>query len=422
MLQAIEPQIRGSDLDLLDTCRFRYFLVRRLGLRPIDSFAEALAAGSAFHKLCEWGVADKERFEEWIKKNLKEIREQYREHQLPDSWLENRLEKEKQVAWSAFAWYIASDRYRPRNTLLQRGWQAFDRHMRTLVIEPEITVIGEKGVRHTSAPDKLVFDEATNLLWLDDYKTTSSDPRMRAETCPIEFACRHYLSVAHRALPILIERFGLPPETKIGGMRHIIIRKPGITFGREDCLKAYVSTGKKGITGISDAGKTVRGEVSGTCRQRFGVWEVDLSTQANKSFKDEGQAIAYLHEQTGKTPTFQTMGEPILERYIERCTKRYENAEQAMVAVSFSKLDDVLDSRGQREYDEALKRLTDYATREPVPENFDRTKKGMARISGALDLYAPFYVAPVKAWPTIMREERLTVSRREEREVTRIGA
>jgi hypothetical protein len=100
-------------------------------------------------------------------------------------------------------------------------------------------------VRHPKAPkttmvaqfDQLWYHTEHNTLWVPDLKSTSEDPRVRAARCGVEFQTWHYLTCLELALEdgSLHDLYpDLPPDVKIGGMMHYIIKKPAIRLSQKD--------------------------------------------------------------------------------------------------------------------------------------------------------------------------------------------
>lgn len=381
------PAIRTSDYEALLSNPFHYYLCRRLGLLKRLSWSKALSRGSWVHKAFEtddfeqvvpqtvgyWAAWDQ---------RLAELRASCNEMGIIGASQESIVLREEKDMKCSLAWYTAAaqvhlgDKYGTfRQFLRSTYWQILGREVRVTYNDPSfpktplVTVL-----------DGLAYHKLHKTVWVIELKTCDEAPIVRAATNELEFQTQHITHIVSNLLrrELIQEKFLLPPETRFGGVMHIIIQKPTIELSSldRDCR-------------IEDFTPT-RGPNKGVTRQ---------------------EKIYF--------------GEPRLENYISRCRNWYMGeedyshlAEQRKkkevgppVNISFST--DVLEEEGMTEYTNRLRLIYDYATRSAYPAAFVRSASSLRQF-GSLHPLAPFSLTPVVDWPEVMAKEGFMISHRDQ--------
>lgn len=234
-------------------------------------------------------------------------------------------------------------------------------------------------IRCVTQPDLLIYHKGQNKVWILDLKTTAMDPKKRAMGIPIDFQTEHYMFSVKALLDTgdFQRAFNLPSDCKLGGMMHLIIRKPSIEFGMKD--RDFI-----------------------------------MDTSPFKSGPRKGQPRM--------AKSFE--GEPRLENYIQRCADWYhatgdyvDKAEEwessPPVGISFTSASLVLDEGIQTRYRDRVRLIQRYASDlEPHPSNFPMSDSPFARAD--LSTYSPFMLSPVGDWPALIQQEGFVVRRRDE--------
>jgi hypothetical protein len=238
------PTIRSSDFGSVLSDPFRYYLRNRLGLGDPFRYSQALSHGSWFHAAFEY-VGDSQairlnKVETRLGERLNDLQDLCIKHNKTIQFQTDLFEREAHDARSAAVWLDAvldlplqDMNGRSLREYLMRPNLKVLGHELTVAVESPITAYGQP-LLHVAQFDRLDWNEKENTLWVRDPKTTSISPLLRALKVPIEFQTQHYLNVLSRAIPMLVKEFGLPEDVRVGGMSHIIVRKPTIRFGRND--------------------------------------------------------------------------------------------------------------------------------------------------------------------------------------------
>lgn len=369
------PPIRSSDLDLLSSDRFLYYLSRRLGLVSALRYSKALSRGSWFHTRCEAFKSPNPR--EFMvgryTKREEELRRIGRALGLGDSTISDLLEREKKDLNCAWGWFDAASQLKciippgvpgaVRQTLAE-----YTGPLTLLDAEPRL-VSSYRDSLVVAQPDAIAINPA-GVIWIIDFKTCEESPKVRLETCPVEFQSRHYLAIAKAILPGIIAHYHLDPGATLGGIIHICVQKPTIDFGQND---RNFQTREKIIT----RGKNV-GEV-----------------RIEKEYE----------------------GEPRLENYIERCGRWYRGDAEYLdkkpereaappVAVSYTNVS-IMTPDFWTEYEDQIDFIRHFQKCAPEPSNFFRTRNGMVTYGGKLSDYAPLFVSHPTQWIELISKQRL---------------
>jgi hypothetical protein len=236
-----------------------------------------------------------------------------------------------------------------------------------------------KPLKCVAQPDLLLYHKGQNSVWILDLKSTSYDPKVRAMGIPVDFQTEHYMFTVDALLKSgqFQRAFNIPSDARLGGMMHLIVRKPSIEFGLKD--------------------------------RDFTIDDTPF-----KSGPRKGQPRMEKKYE----------GEPRLENYIQRCADWYhatgdyidKAAEWEVsppVGISFTSASLVLDTAIQERYLQRVRLIQRYASDlEPHPSNFPMPDSPFNR--GSLSTYAPFMLAPVGEWPRLIEQEGFVVVRRDE--------
>lgn len=376
------PSIRSSDYTLLLEDPFKYYLTRILCLVPALSWSKALSRGSWFHKCLEIDDLTSETpsltlgsgFDGALADRELELRESCESVGIQGETLRDILAREVQDANTARAWYEASSSVEIDKT--HGSWRDFLRRPYWCVLSREhlysaaMPHIG--GHKAVIQPDLLLYHRDHKKLWVVDAKTTDEDPVVRMTSCPVEFQTNHYLrvlshlqSIGH--LPLLHPE--VTSDATIGGMIHVVVRKPDLVFGLKDrnfTEKIFVPS-RGPNKGVSRLEKTYHGEpLFCNFLSRVRDWYA--------------AANDYTH----------------LAR---------EFAASPPCNISFTTVD-FLDDESNLDYHDALNFIHSHATRNPTPNNFLRNPNSI-RAWGSVSKYAPFYLLPVSQWPSHIAEAGL---------------
>lgn len=367
-LCASVPPIRASDFDLLNTCRFLYYLTRRLGLVQSLRWSKALNRGSWLHKRWEFFGLPDEEGNAAIERSFNDRVEELKAICAGKGWGQDStqtvVDREKKDYQNALSWYGATA-YVPIGS--KPPLQSFLRqpHWRLLASEPRLVVPGSPA--RVCQPDAIYYHEGQNAIWLLDLKSCAESPLLRLSTCPLEFQTLHYLAITKELLEggLLRQRFNLPIDVTLGGMMHAAVQKPTIEFGMLD--RPYT-----------------------------------LDTSPFKSGPRKGQ------------PRNEKLygDEPIYEMFLQRCKRWYMATDEyshlaetrqvdPAVNISFSEATQVLDEDGLDEYHARIDFISEWAKKIPRPQSFFRSQSHL-RAYNRESPYLPFYVCPVKDWPEII--------------------
>ena len=371
------PSIRSSDINYLDS-PFQYYLSRRLGLTPAHYYSEALSLGTWFHN---WFEVHQEPdalalYQRKIQKAETDLRAvstvlRWNNRQLQEALTQLEMDSTHAREWFDVAVDIPMGKSGTLRKHMSRDcWKTLGREVFVRVHYPKMP--------KTSAVaqfDQLWYHTGHNTLWVPDLKSTGEDPRARAAKCPCEFQTWHYLSVLEEALEtgVLHDMFpDLPPDVKIGGMMHYIIKKPSIRLAQKDRDYNII---EKEIT---------RGPNKGTVRN-------EKEYYGDPQWKNYRERVRAWYQGEGEYETVHQSGPPV-----------------EISTTNFSTLDDDV----RHEYRLLLSQIYDLATKEAIPCAFPRNGQSMGS-HGNLTPYAKFYTLGVQHWPRIIREQQLLPSFRD---------
>jgi hypothetical protein len=379
----VSPPLCSSDYDHSLTNPFSYYLTRRLGLISGLRWSKALARGSWFHRRFEYIRAPRStadvRMAEDLESRLSELRAAATAASITDHT--EILNRERRVFAEACCWFDALRAVVVSPTTGTLQDYLLRPHLRHL--DSEVTLVhklkidGCPAYPSRATIDLLVYDTRENCVWIIDPKTFDGSPRTRLSICPREYQTQHYLfTVKHFLdLGLLQQRYDIPADAKLAGMIHMCVRKPPISFGMKD--RAFT-----------------------------------LDTSPFKSGPRKGQPrnekVYY--------------GEPSYELYIQRCMDWYLGRgdyeheaplryDDPPVNYSFTYAHLLLDEDYQREYHSRSAQVIRWATATPHPHNFPQPSDPLAY--GNTTPYTPFYLCPVRDWPTIMAQNGLIVQHRD---------
>jgi hypothetical protein len=388
-LMSVIPTIRSSDWELLG-CPFRYYLRRRLGLADPLEWIQALMDGGWFHKWLEFDeLPEGDRHaavESCLLQRQEELLEVCSARGVHGTQRQEIVEREEHSMLQAKAWYEAMMGVKIPNHRTVRDY--FEKPFWQLLGREVILYQSDtRGAPRVAQLDALYLHTEQRQLYVLDAKTCAEVPEVRLQTCPIEFQTQHYLSILQaclddRSLWHLYPT--LPADVTLGGMIHVAVQKPTISFGMMDRpFEEYEHTISRG---------TRKGEVD--IKRRY-------------------------------------MGEPRYERYLERVREwyfaygRYEEnqerwKESPPVNMSVSGAAWLLDGNAREPYNRRLDLIHSYATRRAIPAEFPMRANHLRRY-GKLSPLAPFYLTPASRWPDIVMEEGLIQAHRDSEIVSKIN-
>lgn len=384
-LTAIIPTIRSGHYETCLSDPFFYYLTSRLGLKPALSWSESLSRGGWLHGRARllWSEVDgllppeiMAGFNKAFEHRCSELVQIGKSIGMGADGLTEVLNREKKDFLCAIGWFQAARQV----NIAGKGTIA------SVLAGPSMRCLGTEIVLTHTDPlypktpivatlDALLYNSATNELWIPDWKTTSDPAKVRLASCPIEQQTWTYMIVVKKLLPLLIQRYNLPADVKLGGMIHIAIEKPTI-------------------------------ELSGFDRD-FTIEDFTPSSGKNKGITRQEKKYH---------------GEPTLDNYIRRCSRWYlaqgeyldlapEWAANPPVNFSYTHAEACLDEGTLQEYDERVALVYRYATCPPEPRLFPRSSS--ITNYGKLSPYAPFYLSPVAQWPEIIRLTHLIIDHRD---------
>lgn len=229
--------------------------------------------------------------------------------------------------------------------------------------------------------DLLLWHRDQNTLWIVDAKTTSKSTVARAQTCPFEDQTQFYLYLVNAMLTEGVLAAAYPEyvneKTRLGGIRHLIVRKPSIRLSGED--------------------------------REFTVDTTPLKRGPRKG-QPRNERVYH--------------GEPSFDRYMERVYEWYHatgmytheaarRGDDPVVNLSTTPAA-VLDDWALGELHDRLDVLYRYATKAAVPSQFPRCAAGMTTPgSDEPTVYARFYAAHPREWPDLIRQSGLVQSPRD---------
>jgi len=373
-IQTRRPPLRASDFEMCLTDPFMYFLRVRCGLTPLLSHSKALSRGSWFHKALESMEEQPEIRSQnyWISINLRldELKKAAQEMGISSEkqqWISDHTMQDAQCALAYFEATSQISAIPYRGTYLTFPQYFALSHWKLLATEL-LLWDGESACQL----DRLYLDVPQKKLWILDAKTCDCLPVNRLQTCPIEFATPHYLSILNNLLPRVLEHFNLDGDITIGGMMHLAVQKAGIEFCGED---------------------------------RDFVWE----EYTLKKGKRKGQ-IEMRKNFTSDEPVFSNYVSRVGRWYkgeMEYLDKQAERTENPPVNISFTTFSSALDNNNGRyaRYLQRRRLLASYAQCEATTsqqlDTFAQNIQSL-REGDKLSAYAPFYLCPVEQWEEII--------------------
>jgi len=410
------PSIRSSDYGSALNDPFGYYLRRRLGLIPALSYSEALSRGSYFHILFSlYDRGDNQQiFNRQCQARLSEINRIAKELRIVESARAEAIENERIDQAYARAWYHAFSELPCINS--SSALDLLSDNFVKLGSELKLTWVDDRfpRTRQVAQFDLLLLNRKTSKLWIVDAKTTAAPPLVRLATVKEEFQTQHYLHALQwfHDRGILHQKYGLSPETTLGGMMHVAILKPSIRFGQADRDSHWESEGKR--TGIS--GRIMRTPVNLRDQGEYVIKWTAGQPYLEPFCGSMSDCLAELHERTGKKPERVYHGEPSLDNYTKRCMQWYkgeaEYADRAPdfhndppVNISYTHASVMLDNDWRSDYLSRVAMIYKLATQEANPCNFLRNIDGL-RMGTKLALYSPFYLTEPKDWPALVKTQQ----------------
>lgn len=377
------PPVRSSYVnDCLDD-PFYFYLTTILGITHRFSISDALTRGSWLHKAFEYIGRDKPEIARLLHDDLEqrlcELRSVAEEFGIDGLKLDEILNDEREDFNCATGWMDAALNVHVGDMegtlsefLLRPSWRVLGKEALFILNEG-------RGLARVIQVDRLMYDEATNAVWILDPKTCPKSAKARLSICPVEFGTRHYVNTLTEFVRngMLQTQFDLPKDVQVGGMIHIAIQKPTIKMCDEDRDFVFF-------------------EHTLTRGPRKGEVEV------RKEFKS---------------------AEPTHANYVARCARWYlgqgeyekyraERSADPPVNLSYTSANSVYDEEAQYRYNTDLSLYFQMAYRTPAPINFRQNAQTLNR-HGNISKFAPFYTCPIEQWPEIMVRDGFTVRHRD---------
>lgn len=421
-----EPAIRSSDLKPQD--EFLYMLTRRFGLVPKIRYSAALNRGSWFHRRCELFHCPSAVAHTQLLPSLTARLEELEAFSVEVGCdYENLRAREQEDYDTAFSWYDAACQVplSVEDTVCAGVTLAAGRTFKDFILDPEWRILGTEvticvkigGVRAVAQIDLLLYSARTGKLWLVDMKTTAKEANNRLALCTIESQTLYYPRVVRAALPMIIDKFDLSPETTIGGMLHVAISKPDIRMCGKDRDFEYFDTfykvNQKWKAGDLTAGHPMCGK---------GIKIGDIK---HKKGDFKSREKRWLSEK------------PNRENFIRRCRDWYlgegeyvdeveERSARPLVAISSTPASVIFSETREGWFMRKWKRTVELATRALSIENFPPEDNTLGWGSKDERPYEPFYQLSPAYWPQII-EQNFKVQDRDEKtpaapSVTVLGA
>ena len=385
-LVAKRAAIRSSDYESMLHCPFQYYLSRRLGLVSSLRWSAALSRGSWFHKRLEhWNLSPLEAGPVMMReldKRKAELADICKVRGIHSAKREEIMEREEHDMLTASAWYDVAVSY----DVPGRGPLFHNAGKDGYFSKSWWKCIGTEIVAYIDCPDfgpmiaqfdMLWYHKTQNTVYIMDMKTCSESTISRLQICPIEFQTMHYMHMLKRLLEAgKLVKYDIPRDARLGGMIHVAVQKPTISFGSNDR----------------------------DCEE----YDHEL-----KSGPRKGQI------ETRRTYS----GEPRIDNYIERCKRWYfatgEYESQAPKRASDPPVNHsltlgrTLDSNYTSEYTRRLKLIDEYRTCDPYPVNFPKSARHLNQF-GSLSPFTPFYLTPVSDWPGVISTEGFIIEDRDD--------
>ena len=420
--------IRGSSWTQIISDPFSFYLNVRLGLRKAINEAKALNNGSWGHAAAEYNN-DYETYSKLLEEKKKNISDVGKALRYSGDRLVRLLEEETRYAACGWSWWqiVSNMPFKSTNYKVQDLYDT-SKILHIFSQEDKITIPGERfGVASPIVvqPDALAVNTKTKKVWVIDWKSTSFPTSDRLSLCPLEFATQLYSHVINHLLEKkelgdhvdAFDQLGIADLT-FGGMMHVAYQKPSFKFGTsEDIPYRIVSDGtRKKVWGtITFSGGEYTVKTMGVER----VWKYA------GPFATEDEAIAHLHELTGKKPIKETDGEPTVELYLKRCEDWYyargkhshlreERERSPVIDQSFVPYELLQRPHQIKEFHKRLQIVDEYSTCLATPDAFPKHSNPTGyQIKPSSSAFFPFYVTPVDQWPAIIMDKGLIQSHRD---------
>lgn len=422
-LVARVPSIRSSDYNSALSDPFGYYIRRRLGLIPALSYSEALSRGSYFHTL--FALYDRDDrwqiYKRMCSSRLAEINKICKDLRISEGARADAVQNEQLDQAMASAWYNGFE-----NLPCLNDTSALDLihdNFIKLGAETRLTWVDDRFPRTKQVAqfDLLLLNRKTNKLWIVDAKTTAAPPLIRLSTVKEEFQTMHYMHALEWFFSrgLLHKEYDLPPNVQLGGMMHVAILKPSITFGQADRDFHWESDGKR--TGV--AGRIMRSPVHLKDLGDYVIKWTKNQPSPEPCCGTMDECLHVLHEVTGKKPEKVYQGEPSLSRYSERCMRWYKGEGEYLdkapdfvndppINISYTHASVLLDKDWRTDYLSRVAMIYDLATREANPCNFLRNIDAL-RMGSKLAHYSPFYLTEPKDWPALVHTQQFLVAHRD---------
>lgn len=229
-IRAISPPIRATLERDLTGDPFEFYLKNRLGIVPISFKPSALTTGSLYHTYMETRrTIESEIFttehgtpSDAIRAEVEHLHDVAVALSDDDGLLPHGQDIENYMKDLEKEASLANAMGRLTDELMPLRSKAY-KEMEVLHVE-KLCKVRVEGLRNPLAArfDTIVADHQRKECWLEDHKTTSADPKLRAASLPWEFSVRLYRVVGVKSE----EALELPYP--LVGMRHNIVQKPAI--------------------------------------------------------------------------------------------------------------------------------------------------------------------------------------------------
>jgi len=372
-LTPVVPCVRSSDDNTTLEDPYKYFLRRILGLVPALDYAPALSQGKWIHTRFEMiGVTEQKAVDDHMNMALLDVYDHICDLAnigVGDTTITRMKDTARTDMILANSWYEGAAK------ISLPGYGTFvDYIMRDeweIVCAEEDIRIPFRNTFITIRPDLVLYNKKKNTFYIVDLKSCAEATVVRGMTCPYEFQTWLYpwafrLALQHE----WINHLQIPCDAKMGGMIHVLVRKPTIRLAK--------------------------------CDRPF-IMETDDKGKEKKVYTDEPDPAAY----AVRCSDWYAME-------MAQFTKSKDSDPNASppVNISFTSGDLFEDILIHKQFHESLERIHHYSTMKPEPFNFPRNFKAI-RSYGRISPYAPFYICPIQQWPEIIAKERFVVEHRD---------
>jgi hypothetical protein len=403
-LTAVTPNVRSSD-ETAAADPFGYFLRRRLGLVPALRHSPALSKGRALHTYFQAeNTGDTTAPQVALAEDIATAEAEAAKVGIGTDALREFQDTLRQDYAEAAAWWAGGSAVRiPKYGTVSEFFA--QPHFQRVSVEKVLVLHDPAFCAAPVAiqPDQLRLNTKTNSLWIDDLKSCSELPQVRAYLCPVEFQPKHYGHVLKRGIETGIAKsewgLDLPADVTVEGVCHIIWQKPTIRPCKED--RPYIwSSPDEGIA-----------------RPLAGSWHLRRPA-GDAVFCTEEEAISLLTVTKGKKVTKPKqifIGEPDPTLFAARCRQWYVEQARSLetLPLDISFTTGLFTDLATHQYRAQLEEISQLALRDPNPNNFPTRAAGMRSYGGRLSPYAPFYREPLTEWPEIIRSKKFVVAHRD---------